>query len=198
MSITSEQIDYIIKVGVHPVLKQEGYLKSSRTFRRVRVDCIQIINFQGSWTNYTDQGQFTAKLAVYFPEATRTHGSFQITDRPAASDCIINQRIGHLMPAQQDYWWKFDSSSNLDKIAKEVISALLNYGKPWLEEHSTFEGALQFVAKRKMPYWASVFSLMLGKQENARHYLFDAINQSSQNPSLKSRLEDWGRSKGLL
>jgi uncharacterized protein DUF4304 len=198
MSKTSEQIDYIIKVGIHPVLKREGFLKSSRTFRRSHFGCVQIINIQGSWTNYDDKGQFTFNLGVYFPEAAKIHGSFRITDRPLESDCIVNQRIGHLMPVQRDYWWDFDSKSNLDKIAQEAVSACMNYGLPWLDEHSTIEGALNFSLSRKTPYWAAIFSLLLNNRENAKQYLTEAIIKASQNPSLQSRLEDWGRSKGLV
>ena len=198
MNKTSEKIDYIIKVGVHPALKSEGFLKTSRTFRRSRVDCVQIINIQGSWTNYDNKGQFTVNLAVYFPEAAKVHGSFRITDRPIASDCIVNQRIGHLMPAQRDYWWDFDSKSDLDKIAQEVGSACVKYGLPWLDEYSTIEGAIKFSLSRKTPYWAAIFSLLLDNRENAQQYLSEAIAKASQNPNHKSWLEVWGRSHGLI
>ena len=198
MSITSEKIDYIIKVGLHPVLKREGFLKSARTFRRARTKCIQIINVQGSWTNYNDQGEFTVNLAVYFPEAARLDGLFRITDRPSESDCIVNERIGHLMPVKRDHWWKFDSKSDSDKIAKEVVSVCVDYGIPWLEKHSTIEGAIQFALSRNTPYWAAVFSLLLENRKDAKNYLVEAISNASPNPHLKSRLEDWGRSNSLV
>ncbi len=198
MSKTSEQIDYIIKVGLHPLLKREGFLKSSRTFRRSRADCVQIINVQGSWTNYDDKGQFTVNLAVYVPEAAKIHGLFRITDRPLESDCMINERLGFLMPVHRDYWWNFDSKSDLDEIAKEVVSACVNYGLSWLDEHSTLEGAIKFSLSRKTPWWASIFSLLLENRENAKQYLSEAILKASQNPNLQSRLMDWGRSNGLV
>jgi len=198
MSISSEKIDYIVKIGIHPLLKREGFLKSSRTFRRSSTNYVQIINIQGSWTNYNDDGQFTVNLAVYFPEAAKIHGSFRITDRPLASDCMVNQRIGHLMPARRDYWWNFDSKSDLDNIAQEVVSACVNYGLPWLDEYSTIKGAIKFALSRKTPYWASIFSLLLENRENAKQYLAEAILKASQNPSHKSWLENWGRSNGLV
>jgi len=198
MSITSERIDYIIKVSIHPLLKRDGFLKSARTFRRARANCIHIINVQGSWTNYDDQGQFTVNLAVYFPEAAKIHGSFRITDHPSASDCMLTQRIGRLMPIHADYWWEFDAKSDLDKIAKEAASVCQDYGLPWLEEHSTLEGALQFALLRKTPYWASIFSLLLKNRENAERYLAEAISNATQSPDFKSNLMDWGRSQGLV
>jgi hypothetical protein len=199
MSITSEKIDYIIKVGIHPALKRIGFLKSARTFRRVRTNCIQIINVQGSWTNYNDQGSFTVNLAVYFPKADELHGLFQIIDHPTESDCMVNERIGHLMPVKGDYWWKIDAKSDLDEIAEELAFACVEYGIPWLEEHSTIEGAIQFFTlSRKNPYWAAIFSIILGNHQNAKKYLDEAISNASPNPELKSHLESWGRSVGLI
>jgi hypothetical protein len=200
MSATSEKIDYIIRSGIHSTLKQEGFLKSARTFRRVLTNCTQITNVQGSWTNYGGQGQFTINLAVYFPDAARLDGLSRITEHPLETDCIVNQRIGHLMPIQRDYWWKVDSTSNLDEITKDVVSAWLNYGKPWLENCSTPEGTMRFILLRKNPYWASVFSLMHGNHENAKLYLDEAISKASQSPDkfAYSRLQDWGRSQGLV
>lgn len=198
MSKISEQIDYIIKVGLHPALNREGFLKSSRTFRRPRANCIQIINIQGSWTNHDDEGQFTVNLAVYFPEAAKIQGLFQVTERPIESDCMVNQRIGQLMPVQRDYWWRFSSRSDLEIIGQEVVLACVNYGLPWLNEHSTVEGAIKFSLSRKMPYWAAIFSLLVENREDAGQYLAEAILKASQNPSLQSQLEDWGRSNGLV
>jgi hypothetical protein len=198
MSKISEQIDYIIKVGVHPLLKQEGFLKSSHTFRRTDSNCIQIISIQGSRSNYDDQGQFTVNLAVYFPEAAKIHGAYRITDRPVESDCMINQRIGHLMSVGKDYWWDFDAKSDLDNIAKETVSACVDYGLPWIAEYSTIEGAIKFVLSRNTPYWAAIFSLILDDRENAKQYLSEAIMKASRNPSHKSLLIDWGRSNGLV
>lgn len=198
MSKTSEQINYIIKAGLHPVLKREGFLKSSRTFRRSHTDSIQIVNIQGSWTNQADEGQFTINLAVYFPEAAKIHGAFQITESPLVSDCMVNQRIGHIMPVHKDYWWSFDSKSDLDNIAQEVVLACVGYGLPWLDEHSTVEGAIKFSLSRNTPYWAAIFSLLLNNRENAKQYLSEAIVKASKNPGHKSWLEVWGRSNGLV
>ncbi len=200
MSATSEKIDYIIRSGLHSTLKHEGFLKSAHTFRRVLPICTQKTNIQGSWTNYGDHGQFTINLAVYFPDAAHLDGLFRVTEHPLEYDCIINQRIGHLMPVRGDYWWNLNSSSNLDEIAEDVNAAWENYGKSWLENCSTYDGAIQFVLSRKTPYWASVFSLMQGNRENAKRFLDEAIGSASRSPDkhIYSRLQDWGRAQGLL
>jgi hypothetical protein len=198
MSKTSKEIDYIIKVGLYPVMKREGFLKSSHTFRRSREGYVQIINVQGSSTNYGNEGSFTINLAVYFPEAAKIYGVFQVTKRPLELDCMVRERIGHVMPAQQDFWWNFDSTSNLDQLAQKVVSACMSYGFPWLEEHSTIEGAINFSLSRKEFFHAAIFSLLHENREYAKQYLSEAIMESSHNPYFQSRLEDWGRSNGLF
>lgn len=196
MSVISQKIDHAIRIGLHPTLKQAGFSKSSRTFRRTLTNCIQITNVQGSWTNQGDQGRFTINLAVYFPEAVKLEGIFQITDRPLESDCLVRQRIGHLMPIQKDYWWEVDSNSNLEEIAVDIAVAWNDYGKPWLEKLSTPEAALQFSLSHKMPYWASIFSLILGNREAAQSYLSEAFTTSTI-PEFTLRLKVWGQRQGL-
>lgn len=196
MSILSKKIDYIIHSGLHPTLKREGFHKFSRTFRRTLTDCIQITNVQGSWTNQGDRGRFTINLAVYFPEAAKLEGIFQITDHPLESDCLVRQRIGHIMPVQKDYWWEIDSNSDLDQISAEVVSRWTDYGKPWLERYATPEAALQFVLSHKMPYWASIFSLIAGDRQMAQGYLSEAL-ATSKVPEYTVRLKVWGRIQGL-
>jgi len=166
MSKTSEMIDYIIGVGLHPALKRERFLKSSRTFRRCQPGCIQIVNVQGSWTNFDDKGRFTVNLGVYFPEAARIDGEFQVTERPSAQDCIVQERIGNLMPDRHDYWWSFDPTSSLEEIAHELTLACMCYGLPWLDAHSTIEGALKFLQIQKIPKWVANFSRLLDNRED--------------------------------
>lgn len=102
------------------------------------------------------------------------------------------------MPVRQDYWWDFDAKSDLDKIAKETVSACVDYGLPWIAEYSTIEGAIKFALSRNTPYWASIFSLVLDNRDNAKQYLLEAIVKASSNPSHQSMLIDWGRSNGLV
>jgi len=198
MSAISQKIDSIIKTGLHPTLKQEGFRKSSRTFRRGFDHCVQITNIQGSWTNYGDQGQFTMNLAVYFPEAAELHGLYSITNHPTISDCMIGVRIGRLMPVKRDYWWEVDSESNLDEISSDIKTQWQTHGKIWLENHSSFEGALTFCLDQKQLFWATIFSLILGRQADARQYLYEAIAKVPPNSEYLMHLQEWGRSKGII
>ena len=86
----------------------------------------------------------------------------------------------------------------MDEIAQEVVSACLQYGIPWLEEHSTVEGAIQFALSRNTPYWAAIFSLLKENRDDAKKYLVEAMDKASPNPPFKSRLQDWGRYNDLI
>ena len=198
MSITSEKIDLIIKAGLHPALKKMGFQRNAHTFRRARENCIQLINVQGSWTNFQDQGQFTINLGVYFQEAARIHGLYRVTNRPVISDCMVHERIGNLMPDLRDFWWKFDSQSDFDELGKQVTTSCLDYGILWLEKYATTEGAISYAQGKGIPYWAAVFSIIQGDLENAEKYLVAAIEKNAANLRHKSYLESWGRAYGLI
>lgn len=200
MSATSVKIDQIVRSVLHPTLKREGFRKSARTFRRVIANCTQIVNIQGSWTNYADQGQFTINLGVYFPEAARLDGTFPVKEHPLESDCLIRERIGFLMPAHRDYWWMLDVTTDVDWVAQDITDNWIIYGKPWLEDKSTYEGAKQFALQRKLPYWASIFCLLQGDGGYANKYFNVAIEEAFQekNNPLYLHLIEWGHSQGLV
>jgi hypothetical protein len=110
---------------------------------------------------------------------------------------MVHKRIGHLMPVNRDYWWNFGPRSDLEEIAQDVVTACLRYGLPWLEEHSTIEGAIRFSLSINKPYWAAIFSILLENRENAKRYLSEAILKASHNPTLQLILEEMGYSNGL-
>lgn len=198
MSIISQKIDYIIRTELHPTLKREGYVKSARTFRKKLEYCTQIVNIQGSWTNIGEEGKFTINLGVYFPEVAVLHDMFSKKDKPLESDCLVNIRIGRLMPIPKDFWWEVSLKSNLDEIAKEINNTWLRYGKDWLDKHSNIQEAINFSLSRKNFFWASIFSIVQGDKNKAKNYLDQAIGDSINHDFLHERLKSWGKRNGLI
>lgn len=194
----SQKIDAVIRSELQSTLKKEGFLKSSRTFRRKFEICTQIVNIQGSMTNLGENGSFTINLGVYFPEAEILNGLFPVKEKPVESDCLIRQRIGHLMPNHNDFWWELTQSSNLDELAKEINKCWLEYGKPWINKHTSIDQAIEFSLSRKTPYWASIFSLMQNDKEKAQYYLNEALEQTNKNPDFYLRLQNWGKRNELI
>ena len=116
------------KVG--PKLTAIGfeYDSASRTFRRPRGDCTQIINFQAGVRSY--EGRFTVNLGVYHPTYRENSENSPPPEKPTAYDCLLQQRLSvfrdtlmtrvgrHFISepntfikwwlvTPSDYWWRF-------------------------------------------------------------------------------------------
>ncbi len=127
-----------------PLLKSAGFKKRRHTFNRaVKDGLVHLVNFQmgpydpsgrpdvlaGIRVNL--HGLFTINLGVYVPEMDRggTPDSSWVNDY----DCQLSQRIGHLMPEQNDVWWPLDFEPSQD----QAVDALREAGLPWLDKFTS-------------------------------------------------------------
>ena len=198
MSEIAKRIDELVSISLAPVLKRAGYRKIARTFRRSQHRCIQVTNVQGTWTNRGLDGKFTINLGVYFPEAAKLHGEFRVTDTPSESDCIVSERIGKVMPAGHDHWWKLTETTNIRALGDEVAAAWSQYGEPWLVAHTDPAQARAFMLQLGSPFWGAIFSLLLEDHAEALRLLGKAIDDVQDRPDLLADLRKWGKKRGLV
>ncbi len=117
-----------------------------------------------------------------------------VVESPLVQHCIVQQRIGFLMPVGRDFWWPINPKTDLVALGAEVAAAWLKYGKPWLDAKSTLEGAREFLLEEKDYFLVAMASAAIGNIADAHHWLDKSIEQW---PSGKERLEAW-RSVHLL
>ncbi len=161
-------IDDSIRSGLWPVLQAGGFRKTARTFRLAGNSLTRIVNVQASHWGTHQKGQFTINLGVYFPEVAVLHDLIPVRNPPRACDCIVQERIGRLMPFRHDHWWDVSHDSSVSEIASEMISVWGEYAKPWLERHSDLEAAQEFVTtKYRSPLITAMFSLARGNFDEA-------------------------------
>lgn len=197
MSEIARRIDRVIKDGLAPVLKSQGYRKDRRTFRRREVQGTRVVNVQGSQWNAEDEGRFTVNLGVYFPTVVPFLDWMRETERPTEGDCVVNERIGFVMPARLDHWWAVTSETDLSALAREVREAWEQFGAPWLDAHADLEAARTLAMHKNLPYWAAAVSLALNDQASARAHLAEALAAASGKANLTAQLRDWGRRHGI-
>ncbi len=126
-------IQSIAKTLNEQLLKNAGYKKSGLTWL-CGAPWTRVINLQvGKW-NTPDEGTFTINLGLFIPELHAATESTPVTGSIKEYDCDVRRRIGELMPAGMDYWWKVTSTTDSAAIAKEVCQALLQHGMPWLDQ----------------------------------------------------------------
>ena len=132
-----KRIDEIVKIGLAPLLKENGFSKSSRNFYRESESAWRVVNVQSSQSNSDMAGKFTVNLGVYLPQVAALAGQSPVTGKPKEYDCTVRKRIGALMPHGVDYWWELLPSTDPAAIAATVAAAVETYGLPWFAANTS-------------------------------------------------------------
>ena len=191
MSATHDMMKPVVATFA-PTLKTAGYRKQGARFRQeVSPTVVRLVNIQSSQWNVGSDGEFTVNLGVYHRDLAALHDAMPVVDSPLVQHCIIQQRIGFLMPVGRDFWWPINPinpKTDLVALGAEVAAAWLKYGKPWLDAKSTLEGARDFLLEQKHYFLVAMASAAIGNTDDGHHWLDKAIEEW---PSGKERLEAW-------
>lgn len=201
------RIDEVIRIGLVPLLKEHGFTRKSRTFRKSAGEAIQIVHIQANKWNRGDSGSFTVNLGVYF-RAVEELADGSIVDLPNPGQFTAGTRLGQLMPKPRDRWWKlrpkrfweFTDRFTPDIVAAQVGDALRLYGLPWLERTST-RGGLRVAFAHPMIFPTPLKPIALefldrGRTEAAR--LLQREIDNAANSNRAAYLSEWGRKHGLI
>lgn len=162
-------LDKIVTDALVRVLREAGYRRDKRTFRRASAECIQVVNVQASqWGSATSQ-RFTVNLGVFFPKVQQAlAGDSPIRlgrSGPTEYQCQLRRRLGQLMPQHDDIWWDIEAGQDPSRVSKELGEAVKAFGLPWLEAMADFDAARQAV---KDPLQALGFDLAAGAREETK------------------------------
>lgn len=128
----TEAIDQIVSVGIHPVLKKQGFKKRGRTFHKRASDLYHVVCIQGSRYNEFDSGRFTINLGIASPDVTAVWFGGKVRQNPA-SHMLFHERIGFLLPMKKDHWWEISPGTNLGELAREVGDSLTGHALKFFE-----------------------------------------------------------------
>lgn len=195
MSDIAKRIDAIIKEGLAPLLKKEGFKKKARNFYRELENRIELINIQASKWNEGDEGQFTVNVGVYYPEISKITDALPVSGMPREYDCTIRERIGLLTPENKDRWWEIDSTSNDSEVSANVANQVQELCLPWLEKMSSLDAVKSAIANNNRAFVASGIALFQNNRVEAAAYLVKALKQQ---PLAKSKINAWGKKHGLV
>lgn len=152
MSSAGLLIDSITRDALKEPLRQHGYKKDKRTFRRSLERCVQVVNVQASSWNEGSSGRFTVNLGVYFSVLADLGGIGRLTEKPLESDCLVRCRIGHLLPGGNDRWWEVKADEDHTKTVSEVQHACVGEGQAWLDAYSDLSTARSFLVVQRSLY----------------------------------------------
>jgi hypothetical protein len=172
-----------------PAMKSAGYRKQgARFWNEPSPTVVRLVNLQSSSWNSGCEGTFTVNLGVYHRDVAAFHDGITVKSSPLVQNCIIQTRIGRLMPEPRDVWWSFDSHTDLVALGKEVASIWVEYGKPWLEARSSLDGARVHFLQENENLFLAMVSLAMGNTAEAEVWLDKAVDQ---NPFCKDYVNSW-------
>lgn len=188
MSATRDMMKTVV-AAFAPALKSFGYRKQGARFRNESSPTVvRLVNIQSSSWNSGSEGQFTINLGVYHRDLAALHDELPVVDLPLVQHCVVQERIGCLMPARRDVWWSIDQKTDLVALGEKFAANWIKYGNPWLEEKSTLDGARAYLLDQKHYFLVAMASLAIGKSDDAQHWLDKTIEDW---PSGKDRVEAW-------
>ena len=194
MSEIAKRIDAIIKEGLAPLLKNEGFKKKARYFDREHENRIELINIQASKWNEGNEGQFTVNVGVYYPEIEKVTDALPVNGLPKEFDCTIRERIGHLSQDNKDTWWKINSSSNDAEVSENVANHVKDLCLPWLDVMSSLDDVKDYIAKNNRAFVAAGIALFQGNRDEASAYIEQTLKQQ---PLAISKINSWSKKHGL-
>jgi hypothetical protein len=102
-----------------PLLKGYGYRRRGQNFYIRRDGNWGVINFQKSQGSTKDKVTFTVNLGIYSEVLARFYYKWREGTPPTESACHWRERVGFLLPENQDHWWVIDETTLLPSLAKE-------------------------------------------------------------------------------
>lgn len=122
----------LVQTGMEHVLAPLGYHRRRKsTFVAQKADVLHIINFQKSDKSTREVLIFTINLGVFSLFLARREGE------PVTEDvwsCHWRERIGFLLPENDDKWWMVDNPTDAETTAKKIGELLLASVIPTLEQ----------------------------------------------------------------
>lgn len=192
---TEKLVDEIIKRSLHPILKSAGYMKKWRTFYLESDEAIRVVNVQSSQGNTAESSKFTINLGVYFPAVQPMSLHQPLDGLPKEHECTIRERIGMLMPRQNDWWWRVHSKSNLDMVANAIRNAWTGYGQPWIDRCGTLAAACDEAEHTGDTFTAAMIAVASGDLPRAKRN-FD-LKMKTCNPAAHGTLKAWAKRHGI-
>jgi hypothetical protein len=135
MSVTQRVMRAASKGALERGLQQAGFRRVGNHLYRTAGDVFHCYNFQASQWGWATSGQFTVNLIVTNQLVYERWTGRPLPKNPAAAMFPVRQRIGHLMPAGHDHWWRVDEEADVTQVVAEVSEALLQYGLPFFDAY---------------------------------------------------------------
>lgn len=192
MTALKQRYINIVKQVYEGTLRGVGYRRTGTNCHKfISPNIIHIVNFQRSVYSNSRKISFTVNLGVYRTGiwSVLVPGSAE-PGKPSVSSCIIEKRLGRLMPEGLDRWWDITDAADWhseDLIVNEVSTLLNNHGLPFLATFDNDEAILQYVLEQLSPRYplletmkAAALACVLQRKDVVSYLLGIALEEAER------------------
>lgn len=122
-------------------LKENDFKKRGNHFFKRNCSVGYCVNIQNDKWNNTHQIRFTLNLGIFTDSFWLEHydynGSGIAPYFPKVYDCAVRERIGSLLPTNEDRWYNITSDSDVMKLWTDIEHDLEDYVMPFFARYNT-------------------------------------------------------------
>lgn len=135
---------HFIQHDIGPLLKDRGFRKSRQTFWKDSDMILAVISFQKSQWNSNEVVSFTVNVGIASKRLMPAHPAHR---PPRVEACVVQERIGWLLPIREDLWWEIRSDTDIDRVADDVKAAIVRGVLPFIRRFPNDQALLSYWAE---------------------------------------------------
>jgi hypothetical protein len=137
---------------IRPALKQKGFTKTRQSFYYPYEGNWGMINFQKSTRSSSGEVIFTVNVGVVSNRILTFLSAIDANKKPGGIwDTQWWERLGRLLPENDDLWWTLDSRTNVDDLGQYLLENILNYALPAIHQYIRDESLCALWLTEKSP-----------------------------------------------
>lgn len=163
MKSASQRFSNVLKEGITPVLKENGFKKKGQNYYKSIGEIGHAVNIQKDKWNSKDEIKFTINLGIFSKKYWLSEFDFDKTQKipelPKESESLIRERIGQLKYGK-DNWYLIESQKSEWKLVKDIKEDLMNYALPFFKELDTTSKLINHL-KSNLSEYGNDYRLMI-------------------------------------
>lgn len=199
-----EKYNQLYKDFIVPYFAELGFRTPAANFYIDLGDFRKIVQFQKSQFNSGESMKFTINIGIFDKLATEGFSDkpwVKKVKSPRPCDCILEKRIGSLLPPNLDKWYKIDENTSIEDVKRELENDLSNYLLPYLNGFESLEDVVNayiteddlYITSRAPRIYYAYHQIRMGHREKAEpilnEYLAKWENHDYWPDKLKSLLQ---------
>src|SRR6185295_16565931 len=171
--MTSQQIfESILNDTLKPIFKSNSFKTPGQCFYQDAEDFKKLFQVQKSRSNTADSIKFTFNIGIFDKIAYIEFHDGALLKNPKPNDCVINTRIGYLLPSKKDIWYIIESYASKENIEMQIKNDISLHCLPYFDKFKSKNDLLSEYLTTENPFI---------KNKNLTLDLHIAIHILSQN-----------------